>query len=127
MPLRRSEQSEFLHHVVEQLRAACVEGHRGIGIVGLAAYDRHGNRAGTHDIFVAGQYVLACHRQHLAPLREIDADVLRRIFRGGSTLYSDVAVGEYEVIVAAERRVEVHVGEKVGLLLLVSYTSLSMF
>ena len=60
-PLRWGKQSEFLHHVVEQLCAAGVQGHRGIGIVGLAAYDRHWNRAGTHDIFVAGQNVLACH------------------------------------------------------------------
>ncbi len=80
MALRRSQQPEFLHDIVEQFGPAGVERHRRVGVVALTADDGDWHGAGAHPVLVAGKYVLAGHGEFLAAFGEVDADVLARIF-----------------------------------------------
>ncbi len=60
--------------------------------------------------------MLPAHRELLAPLGAVDAEVLARVLRGARALDADVAVREDEVVFPAEGRVIVDVGQEVGLL-----------
>ena len=116
VPLRRGQKPQLLHHVVEQLGAAGIQGHGGVGIVALAAEQIHGNSTGAHGVLVPRADVLTAHRKKFAPLGAIDADVLARVFRRARALDTDVAAGEDEVIFPSEGRVIVDVSQEVSLL-----------
>ena len=116
VPLRRGQKPQLLHHVVEQLGPAGVQGHGGVGIVALAAEQVDGDRTGAHRVLVPRADVLAAHRELFAALGAVDAEVLARVFRGARSLDTDVAVCEDEVVFPPEGRVIVDVGQEVGLL-----------
>ena len=91
VPLRRGQKPQLLHHVVEQLGPAGVQGHGGVGIVALAAEQVHGHRPGAHRVLVPRADMLTAHRKKLAPLGTVDAEVLARVFRRARSLDTDVA------------------------------------
>ena len=115
--LRRCQKPKLLHHFVEQLRTTGVEAHRRIAVIALTAQQTHGDAAGSQGIgFLLHRLTVYLHAEASASLRQIDADILARIFRRARALNADVAVVKHKVILLAERTVEIDVGQEVDLL-----------
>ncbi len=119
LPLWRSKQSEFFQYVVKELCTARVHAHGRVRVIRLHRKQVHRDGPRTHAVFVLAQRV--CHPVHaerkvLAALVEVYADVLGRILGRRGALDADVAVRQHEVILLAERGIEVYVGLEVRLL-----------